>query len=129
MPDVTAAEVVRFCAQREVDLRLRGGQSPFTVDLHGEFDGYGDFFSILCADVEYVDCPGVFTIGGLIFVQDCREVLSQQEKWRGWLDSCSGPGFAMWEAGEENLRTARASSAYVVVANRIVLRSGADWEK
>jgi hypothetical protein len=39
----------------------------------------------------------------------------------------SGPGIAMWEAGEETLAKASASSAYIVVANRFSVMPGADW--
>src|ERR1700742_5027540 len=54
-----------FAARREVDLELVAARAPVSIALRGMFDGYGDFFSILAADVEYMDILGALTLGDL----------------------------------------------------------------
>jgi hypothetical protein len=119
-------EAVRtFCASREVDLVLAPPSPPFVLCLHGQFDGYGDFFSILVKDVEFVELAGGFTVGDMLMATELRSLAAVVPRWSRLAGVYSGPALAF--------RTADSSSwssdcdAFIVVANHIEWRAGKDW--
>lgn len=82
MAHALSPEAVRvFCGRREVDLVLTRTENDRAVVLHAEFDGHGDFFSIVARDVEYVDLPGGFTVGDLQLASSPRDIVGVSRKW------------------------------------------------
>jgi len=114
-----------FCSGREVDLVIAPPPTPFALGLHGEFDGYGDFFSLLFRDVEYVELAGGFTVGDLVMVDGIDSLSLLTPKWSRLVGLYSGPAVAFRTAdtqawnGDDQL--------FLVIANQIRCEPGRDW--
>lgn len=118
-------DVRAFCGSREVDLVMVPPPPPFTLCLHGEFDGYGDFFSFVAKDVEYVELPGAFTVSDLIFTSQAAELATLSPKWLRLGEAYSGPALALRSADAPGWGTDR--HVFVVIANHLEWRPGSDW--
>jgi hypothetical protein len=117
-----------FVKLRETDLVLAASEPPYAITLRAQFNGYGHFFSILAADVEYVDCHGQFTVGECRLLSDAALAVSVGSKWK-WLESVvSGPALMMRSADSTSWDGARDSQLALLVANRLVFVPGADWD-
>jgi hypothetical protein len=127
--DVTSFENIRaLCRQREVDLVMTTPPAPYVLCLHGQFDGHGDFFSILLRDVEYVELSGGVTVGDMLQTANIAEVSRMAEKWSQLAEAYSGPAIVIRSADSENWESARPQDLFLVVANDIMCRAGADFE-
>lgn len=114
-----------FCASRLVDLRLIRPPDGFTLALHGEFDGYGDFFTLVARDIEYVDLPGGFPFGELVFTHDVRDLEALAPKWATLSQDYSGPAVAFRSADASSWGSDRY--CFAVIANTLEWRAGRDW--
>jgi hypothetical protein len=117
--------VREFCMSREVDLVVAPSQTPLTLRLHGEFDGYGDFFSLVFRDVEFMELAGGFTVGDLVAVDDVQALVDLAPKWAHLIGLYSGPAVAFRTADTQAWDM--TSQMFVVVANRIECYAGRDW--
>lgn len=125
MSNLNFDSVRSFCASRDVDLVLVSPVVPFSLRLRGEFDGHGDFFSLLARDVEYVELAGGFTVAEMIATNDVRSLFGLTQRWSRLHGTCSGPAIAFrpvdspdWEAG---------LGGFLIVANHFEWRAGPDW--
>ena len=123
---ITIEEIMTFCQSREVDLVLRSADAPHQLCLHGEFDGYGDLFSILVGGVEYIDVAGGFPVGGIqeMSFSDAQFIAP---KWANLAGEYSGRCLVIWNANAAMLRASPDKHRYLVVANDIEIESGHDW--
>jgi hypothetical protein len=117
-----------FCSSREIDLTLVSPPQGYVVAFHGEYDGYGDFFTIAMRGVEYLDVAGGITIGDLVLASQVREVGELALKWRGLGRRYSGSALAMRSAEADAWGTASQDGMYLVVASEIVIMPGEDWK-
>lgn len=118
-------DVKRFCATRSVDLTMACPPPPFTVCLHGEFDGYGDFFSLLVKDVDYVEIAGAFPVGDIVIVSDLATLPSLLPRWSRLVESCSGTAVAF--RSDDTPQWGDGAECFIVVADHLEWRSGGDW--
>ncbi|MCA9679312.1 MAG: hypothetical protein H6708_03105 [Kofleriaceae bacterium] len=119
-------DVRAFCRGREVDLVMVSPPAPFTVCLHGEFDGYGDFFSLVARDVEYVDLPGGFPLGEMRDVSQVSAMVELSPKWTGLAELHSGPAVAFRSADARDWGTGCCD--HLIIANHLEWRAGRDWK-
>ncbi|MCX5747481.1 MAG: hypothetical protein NT062_33875 [Proteobacteria bacterium] len=117
--------VRKFCSGREVDLVIAPSSTKFGLCLHGEFDGYGDFFSLLFGDVEYVELAGGFTVGELVMVDDVASLALLTPKWARLVGLYAGPTVAFRTADTQGWDG--LDQMFVVVANQIRCEPGRDW--
>lgn len=113
-----------FCAGREVDLVIASPPLSCAFCIRGEFDGYGDFFSLLFSDVEYVEFAGRFTVGDLVMV-DVGALPALAPKWSQLIGRYSGPAVAFRTADAQGW--GESAHAFVVIANQIRCLAGRDW--
>jgi hypothetical protein len=118
-------DIARYCTTREVDLVLRRAEPPFVIRLLGEFDGYGDFFAIDVAEIEYLDLAGGITVAGMRLL-DFSTARSLCSKWQALGDAYSGQSLVIWSDSDE-LEQASDSSRFLVVAGQVVCHRGKDW--
>jgi len=97
----------------------------YVVCLHGEFDGYGDFFTIGIRDIEYVDLPGRITVGDVFLVERLAELGAVSEKWPRLAEEYSGKALVCRSADAEGLGS--HTSTFIVVANDFEIHCGRDW--
>lgn len=98
---------------------------PCLVCLHGEFDGYGDFFTILAYDVEYIEIPGRITVGDVILHERFAEFAAVSSKWAGFAGVYSGKALACRTADTADWES--HAGVFVVVARDFEMRGGRDW--
>jgi hypothetical protein len=117
----------RFCLSREVDLTIVAPPSGFSFCLRGEFDGYGDFFSIVAKSIEYVDLPGGFSVGELMLVIRIHDVVDFSKKWSRLPELYSGSSIVFRTRDSE--KWGEGSSDGIVVANTLGWLEGRDWRR
>ena len=105
---------------------LSPSRTPFSLCLHAEFDGYGDFFSLLFCDVEYVELAGGFTVGDLVMA-DVHSLSLRTPKWSRLVGLYSWPAVAFRTADAHAWN--RDDQAFLVVANQIRCEPGRDWPR
>jgi hypothetical protein len=127
--DLSFDSVKSLIAQREVDLVLQTPPPPYALCLRACFDGHGDFFSILVSDVEYAEIPGGLTLGDMRMLPGAESALSLSTKWAEFRGVVSGPALILRTADTASWEDAKPSHLFLVVANRIVFRAGADWHR
>jgi len=125
---VTVQELRNFMAARETDLVIAPHSSPCELILRGQFNGYGDFFSVGFSGVEYIDLANGITVCDVRLMQ-AEDAFSSLNKW-SWLKGLvSGPALVLRTAESESWEQARPDQLFLVVANQIELSSGSDWER
>lgn len=127
--ELSFESVKSLIAQREVDLVLRTPPPPYVLCLRAQFDGHGDFFSILVSDVEFAEVPGGLTVGDMMMLPQAESALSLSKKWDEIRGTVSGPALILRTADAESWEDAKASHLFLVVANRVVFQAGADWDR
>jgi hypothetical protein len=120
--------VRRFCLAREVDLQLTGGPERGSLRLDAEFDLYGAFFSVVVVGVEYIDCPGVITVGDLLLTHDMNLVSGLVPKWNPIRPHYSGTALVIRSADLNEWNASNPSAYAVIVANSISFLAGPDWD-
>lgn len=115
-----------FCAHRPVELVLVRPPDGFTIALHGEYDGYGDFCTLLAKDVEYVDLPAGFEVGEIVFTQRVRDLEGLAPKWSRLSEDYSGPAVAFRSVDASSWGSDR--HCFAVIANTLEWRAGRDWK-
>lgn len=108
---------------RPTDLVLRAVDRGLL--FHGEFDGYGDFFSLHLGEVEYIDAPGTFPVGGFRLAT-VLEASQMEDKWRFLHTDYSGQALVMWNADAPTFEEATSSQRYLVLSEELELRRGSD---
>lgn len=116
-----------LCTRREVDLLLAPPPAPYVLCLRGQFDGHGDFFSILMQDVEYMELAGGVAVGDMIMATEISSVPRMAPKWDALKSACSGPAILIRSADSDSWESARPHDLFIVVANNIVCHAGVDW--
>ncbi len=117
-----------FCAAREVDLVMCPPPTGYVLCLKGEFDGNGEFFYILAADVEYAEVAGGMTVGDLLLGSDIAAISVAVPKWESLRRLDSGPALAIRSADFDDWASAAPQGIHLLVANRFEFRRGADWK-
>lgn len=125
---ISLDSIREFCATREVDLVMCSPPPPFTVCMRGEFDAYGDFFSILARDVEYVDLAGGLTVGDLVLVE-IATLSRTTQKWRDVGTAYSGQALLIRSADAETWEAAKPLDLHLVVAGELIFEKGKDWDR
>lgn len=123
----TVASVDQFVRQREVEISIASA-GRYRLTLHGEYEGYGDFFTIELDDVEYIDVASCFVAGGVRQL-DIRDAELLRPKWRGLSREWGGVVLVFWGAGYDGPEAAPDTSAFLVIAGRIRVEPGADWQE
>ncbi len=121
--------VRKCCMAREVDLALSSSPPQFTLHLRGHYNGYGDFFSILAEDVEYLDLAGGITVGDLLMMESVRDLAPLAAKWVFIRVKYSGPALVIRSADSGSWEDVRPQDLFVVVAGTFAFREGADFER
>lgn len=116
-----------LCTRREVDLVLASPPTPYTLCLRGQFDGHGDFFSILMQDVEYIELAGGITVGDIMMTTEISAAPQMAQKWDALKSTYSGPAILIRSADSDSWESARPHDLFIVVANNIVCHAGVDW--
>jgi hypothetical protein len=124
---LSVAEISNFCKTREVEIRLQRAPAPYTLTLHGEYDGYGDFFSIHLADIEFIDIAGGFSVSGISEIGDLSAAATFSERWNVLRGQYSPPAIVFLVAGREDPNIRGQTGEYIVIANSIVCNAGKDW--
>lgn len=119
-------EVQDLCASREVDLVLKPGVAPSELRLHAEFDGYGDFFTIDCVDVEYADIAGGVTVGAVEYFEDASAAASLAAKWAPLTRLYSGHALVITGADAVSTKDAEPQHLFLVIAGRFDIVAGSD---
>jgi hypothetical protein len=117
-----------LCAAREIDIVMSSPPPGYVLCLRGQFDGAGEFFYILAADVEYAELAGGITVGDLFLGTDIPTIAAIVPKWQSLKGVYSGPALAIRSADCDDWVTAVPHGVYLLVANRIEFRRGADWK-
>ena len=123
---ITFDEVRLLCRRQEVDLVLASPPAPGVLCLRGQFDGYGDYFSVVASDVEYVQLAGTITVGDLMMDQ-MQKLAGAVPEWAALVELYSGPALAVRSADSADWQTASARELFLLVANHIALVPGKDW--
>jgi hypothetical protein len=125
---MVSSEAIRlFCRSREVDLVLQPAKPPCMLRLHGQFDGYGDFFDILTTDVDYIELADGVTVGDLRLVESVGALAGLSAKWRPLEEFYSGVALAIRSADSGGWASARPEHLFVVIAGQIEFKPGRDW--
>jgi hypothetical protein len=124
---LSIADVADFCKKREVEIRLKRAPETYALSLHGEFDGYGDFFSIHVADIEFMEIAGGFSVEGAVEISDLATAATFSERWKWLQGQYSPPAIVFLVAGREDRDISGETGEFIVVANRIVCLAGKDW--
>jgi hypothetical protein len=129
MAALSVDDLDRFCRRRVVDLVWRAGDSRRPLVLHGEFDGYGDFFSIWLGDIEYVSLANGFVVGGMT-LGSFGDFCASEPQWRGLRQYYSGPALVFTADGRDVGAPGETGEIvkFVVVANVIECVAGRDWD-
>ncbi len=122
---ITFNDVRLFCQSRVTEIVL-AGSDRYTIRLHGEFDSYGDFFTLVASDIEYLEIAGGFTVSDMRLVEEVRELGILNPKWARLEGEYSGPAVAFLSADSGDW--ASESETFVVVANTLEWTAGTDWE-
>lgn len=128
MRSLTFDDVNSFVKLREIDLALAPARAPYGIALHAEFNGYADFFSILAADIEYIDYIEGVTIAELKRIPSFSEATSMAPKWKWLKGAVSAPALIIRGADSSSWEDAGDGQLFVIVANRLEFEKGADWE-
>ena len=123
-PTITIEQIRAICRQREIDLVVTVPPRSFVLSLHGEFDGYGDYFSILVADLEYVDLTGNLTVGDLYLTHEIEEVSRLNPKWAHIAANYSGRALVLRSANADSWQSAQPQDLFLVIANTFSFRAG-----
>lgn len=99
---------------------------PFVLRLKGQFDGIGDYFSILAQDVEYVELAGGFTVGGMMLTA-ASDAARMTERWARLADMYSGPALVLRSTDSGEWHDARPQDLHIVIANQLSFCAGLDW--
>jgi hypothetical protein len=118
-------EVRTICARREIDLVIKPPPPSYSLCLHGELDGYGDFFSVIAKDVEYLEVPGGITVVDVVYVNQIEELAALSPKWSSLRGQYSGPALAFRSADAEHWGT--GVHDFVIVGGTIECHPGRDW--
>jgi hypothetical protein len=127
--EILIADLGRLIAHREVDIVLATPVAPYVLHIHGEYDGYGDLFSILAADVEYVDFPGGMTVAEILPFSSAANALLRAPKWRGLRGGISAQALVFRSADAASWDLATDGQLALVVADRISIFAGQDWAR
>lgn len=100
---------------------------PAPLCLRGQFDEYGDYFSIVATDVEYLELAGTITVGDLMMGQ-LKEIAGAIPKWAALGEMYSGPALAIRSADSNDWQNASSRDLFLLVANHIALVPGKDWQ-
>jgi len=124
---IQITQIREACRRREVDLVVSPPLPGFVLSLHGEFDGYGDFFSILASDVDYVEVAGGIPIGDLVLLSDLGELARFTKNWHWLRDRYSGQALILRSADSADWANASHADTFILVASTIVCYAGRDW--
>jgi hypothetical protein len=124
---LSVADISKFCQTREVEIRLRAAAEPYVLTLHGEYDGYGDFFSIHLADIEFLDIAGGFSVEGAEEIGDLSAVSMFSDRWKELAGQYSPPAVVFCVAGRGDPMGRGETGEFIVIANRIDCFAGEDW--
>jgi hypothetical protein len=127
--EISHEDVRRFVGSREVDLGMVVPPSGYQIALHAEFDGYGDYLTLVARDVEYVEVLGRFTVGDLVVMPNLTEILgwTGARKWVRRAPTCSGKALVMRDANAGSWEHASPEELYLVVAGTISFLPGSGW--
>lgn len=114
--------------QREIELVIVPAIAPFAFGLHAEFDGYGDYFTILAQGVRHVEVTSGMLVNDLRFVSDVREILRDFPRWAALGEEFAESAVVL-VAASDTIGPPRdaAMSAGILVAERIEVKPGRDW--
>lgn len=121
---ITMQDVRRFCQRRLTDLVLSRPPESYVLALHGQLDDYGDFFTILTTDVEYVEIAGSMAVGDLVLAQ-ANDLGRFSPTWSRLALDYSGPALVILGAVPD--AAGRADGPWVVIANTLEVKAGKDW--
>lgn len=122
-----AFEDVRLlCTRREVDLVLYGGRPPYELCLRGQFDNYGDYFSVLARGVEYVELASGIPVGDMLMT-DATDLPRVAGKWQHLRGQYSGSALVVLSADADGWDSAGPHDLFVVIANLIEVEAGTQW--
>lgn len=125
---VSLEEVRSLCRNNQVDLVLASPSAPHVLCLHGEFDGYGDFFSIQVGELEYADVAGGCSVGDILALDSMAAVSSVVAKWRELECEYSGRALLIRSAYSASWVDAEEKDLFLVVANEFLSTAGSDWD-
>jgi len=100
--------------------------APCAIRLRAEYDGYGTFFTVDFADIEYVEfSPGVVEGIEIADLQVALRTLGP--KWSRLVDRYSGPTFIC--EMPLDVVAEQTFEHRVIVANTITVQAGPDWDR
>lgn len=123
MRRITIDEISEFSKTRDVELCARRAPPPYVLALHGEFDGYGDFFSIHIADIEFLEIEGRFSVEAAFEIHDLKMAETFSGRWKQLRGQYSPPAVVF----VEKIDSPSAPRQFIVVANQIDCFAGDDW--
>lgn len=119
---LSVEQVHRFCQGREVEIVIVPPPKSYSLCLHGEYDGYGDFFSILVNGVQYLDVTSGMIVGQIVFDVDVRRLLTNTSRWSGLKAEFADSGMVIVAADSEGYL-----EASLLVATELHIVAGKDW--
>lgn len=125
MDDVS--KITHACRNRDFDILVHLGLNDDSLVLKAHFDGYGDYFSVHCTDVEYVRTSMSLTLGGMV-VDDFSIVSKLDSTWMPLARVFGRMGIAMWTVDSESFELTPPSDRYLIVASDIYIVRGKDWD-
>jgi hypothetical protein len=124
---LTLEEVRRFCHARPVELSLAPSERAGTIVLHGDYEGYGDFFNLCAENVAFAQLAGRFWVSGFVLTS-WAQLCDQAIEWTPFRGEFAGEALGMWKSEAGSLAGAAATDRFVVVAQRFVFSAGSDWK-
>ncbi len=125
--DLSANDILGFCRSREVELVFATPQPPSTLRLHGQYEGYGDFFSIQAFGVRYVQITSGVVVADLVFERSLRNLLGRFERWRWLAEEFIESALVITEVEETLPSPSDYSKQGIIVAETISFVAGRDW--
>jgi hypothetical protein len=114
---------------REIELGLPPAPPAYSLCLHGEFDGYGDYFSVLVAGVRYIEFSPGIVVGEMLFAADARELLGRFPRWKALAAEFAEQALVVLPAEDTLKAPSDSLGQAIVVAERIDVVEGKDWAK
>jgi hypothetical protein len=116
-----------LCLRRIVDLVLAEPPRPYVLRLLGQFDGTGDFFSILARGVAHVDVTPGLTIRD-IDLTDPAHAVTLAPRWHRLRNQYDGSALVIRSGDAPDWRSATDDELHIVIADELVCLAGGDWE-
>jgi hypothetical protein len=120
--------IKKLCRNREVDISLVPPNNGADLCIRAHYDHYGDYFRIDAYNIEYTRICGGMTIGDIDFVTATKDLKEFRDEWKFLHHEYGGSNLILRTAYSSSWADANPAQVFLIIADRIEVTAGADWE-